>query len=69
MKEFNYKGIIFDAEFDTDSDTHSMILMEVFHLGENITECLNDDIILEMEESLNKQLKDEIDLAEYEAKY
>lgn len=67
-KEFNYKGVLFDAAFDTDSDGHSMILMNVFHKGEDITECLNDDIILAMEESLDKQVEEEIARADYEAR-
>jgi hypothetical protein len=67
-KEFNYKGVLFDAEFDTDSDGHSMIIMSVHHKLEDITECLNPDLILDMEMSLNEQLEEERAIAEKEAR-
>ena len=53
--EFNYKGVIFEAETEADSDSRSLILIAVSHKDQDITECLNDDVILDMEKSLNAE--------------
>ncbi len=54
MVEFNHKGVIFQGEFEMDSDDHSVILINIFHKGECLTECLSDSIFLEFEVSLNE---------------
>jgi hypothetical protein len=69
MKEFNYKGVLFEAECDIDSDSHSFIVMNVFHKGENITECISDDIIIEMETALNDEIAYEYAVQQKEFEY
>lgn len=54
--EFNYKGVIFEAEGYNERDTIEDPWFEieaVYHKGEDITECLENKTILEMEDRLN----------------
>lgn len=55
MRYFNYKGVIFTGAVELDSNGHSLVLMAVYHKGEDITECLSGEIFLEMEEALNTE--------------
>lgn len=57
MFDFNYKGIIFELETEVDSDGHSLIVMNVYHQGENLSEVLTDDIFIDIEEKLNHEIQ------------
>ena len=66
MIDFNYKGVIFNLETEVDSDGHSLIVMGVYHKGEDLTEVLTDDIVIDIEESLNKEIAEGNALAKWE---